>query len=82
MKNLKFNFALNEMQKESKELIGQNIVLNAPTGSGKTEAILLNLKDNEHYYYFLPTITSCIFMFNRLKELNINVYGLKISEWR
>lgn len=61
-------FQLNQMQKKAFEKLGYNIVLNAPTGAGKTEAILLNMNRNEEYYYFLPTITSCIFMYNRLKK--------------
>lgn len=66
MNNLKFNFALNEMQEKAKKLVGESIVINAPTGSGKTEAILLAIPENSNVSYMLPTITSCNFMFQRL----------------
>lgn len=71
-------FILNKMQQEAKKLAGENIVINAPTGSGKTEAILFNLKKGS-YFYFLPTITSCIFMYNRLKELDVCSVKIKTS---
>lgn len=71
-------FALNPMQKQTASLAGENIVINAPTGSGKTEAILLNLKKGS-YYYFLPTITSCMFMYRRLKELEVCSVEIRTS---
>ncbi len=74
---LRSKFKLNAMQEETLELKGHDIVISAPTGSGKTEAILLNIKSGGKYYYFLPTITSCIFMYHRLKDLG--VCNVKVS---
>lgn len=59
-------FQLNDMQIEAINHIGQNLIFNAPTGSGKTEAILLSILPNTNSVLMLPTITSCIFMYYRL----------------
>lgn len=69
-KILKNKFTLNKMQVEALKLKGVSIKLDAPTGTGKTEAILLNLVEGK-YLYFLPTTVSANFMFKRLKDLNI-----------
>lgn len=44
---MKFKFDLNAMQKQALQYKGKNIILNAPTGSGKTEAFLLNIQEHD-----------------------------------
>ena len=65
-KRLNLPFELNTMQEKAMLKQGENIIINAPTGSVKTESILLNCLPGQQYYYFLPTVTSCVFMFFRL----------------
>ena len=61
-------------QKESGETTGQ-LMLSAPTGSGKTEAALLWSDNNQsetlgnRVFYVLPYTASINAMYNRLKEL-------------
>ena len=72
-------FELNEMQKEAYKNQGKNLVFNAPTGSGKTEAVLLSIPEGKTVSFLLPTITSSIFMYRRLKESGFFNLDLKTS---
>lgn len=72
-------FELNEMQKEAYKNQGKNLVFNAPTGSGKTEAVLLSIPEGKTVSFLLPTITSSIFMYRRLKENGFFNLDLKTS---
>jgi len=68
----KINLTLRGFQVKSKESIG-DMILRAPTGSGKTEAALLwansNHEQNGRIFYVLPTITSINAMYKRLSEI-------------
>lgn len=87
---MKFNFNLNEMQKEviklKKDGRNDKIILDADTGSGKTEAILLAINEGSTVDWLLPTISSCIFMYRRLchdfPDLNIEVLTSIMKERR
>lgn len=78
-KELENFFVLNEMQKKAYQNQGKNIVFNAPTGSGKTEAVLLSIPQGKTVSFLLPTITSSIFMYRRLKETGFFNLDLKTS---
>ena len=81
MKNLREEimekFELNEIQKLAMENIGENLILDAPTASGKTEAILLSIKEGSNVTWMLPTISACTFMYRRLcadfNNLNVEI---------
>lgn len=81
---LRERFTLNEIQKKAYENMGRNLIIDAPTASGKTEAILLSIPDGSVVTWMLPTITSCTFMYRRLcrdfNNLNVNVYTSLMSE--
>ena len=66
---MKFNFKLNKLQEETSKLRGESIIISSPTGTGKTEAFLLNCVPGKIYHLFLPTVASCHFMYNRLLTL-------------
>ena len=68
---LEKKFKLNEMQEEALKFMGENLIFNAPTGSGKTEAVLLSIPQGSKVSYLLPTITSSIFMYRRLASLGL-----------
>lgn len=72
-------FILNKMQEKAYQNQGKNIVFNAPTGSGKTEAVLLSIPQGKTVSFLLPTITSLIFMYRRLKETGFFNLDLKTS---
>ena len=79
-------FDLNEIQRLAKEKAGENLIIDAPTASGKTEAILLAIPEGSKVTWMLPTITSCIFMYRRLchdfNELNVRVLTSTLEDER
>ena len=81
---IKNKYKLNKMQENSLKSIGKNLIFNAPTGSGKTEGILLSIPENKTVSYLLPTITSSIFMYKRLKKdfhnLNLSIRTSLLDE--
>ena len=78
-KELEKFFSLNEMQEKAYQNQGKNLVFNAPTGSGKTEAVLLSIPQGKTVSFLLPTITSSIFMYRTLKETGFFNLDLKTS---
>lgn len=90
MKNLReeimVKFELNEIQRLSMENIGRNLILDAPTASGKTEAILLSIKEGSNVTWMLPTISACTFMYRRLcadfNNLNVEISTSTMKESR
>ena len=77
--NLERKFNLNEMQLEAAKLIGKDLIISAPTGCGKTEAILLAITEGQSVNWFLPTITSCIFMYKRLKQDFNDLFTIEVA---
>lgn len=69
----RFSFALNDHQRSCSETVG-SVFLQAPTGSGKTEAALLWAQANQseqqsrHIFYVLPFTASINAMYGRLKR--------------
>ena len=47
-KELEKMFKLNKMQETAYRNKGKNLVFNAPTGSGKTEAVLLSIEEGKN----------------------------------
>lgn len=78
-KELEKKFKLNRMQEEALKSVGENLIFNAPTGSGKTEAVLLSIPEGKKVSYLLPTITSSIFMYRRLAESGLFNVEVKTS---
>ena len=78
-KELEKKFKLNKMQEEALKSVGENLIFNAPTGSGKTEAILLSIPEGKKVSYLLPTVTSSIFMYRRLAESGLFNVEVKTS---
>lgn len=77
---IKLGFIKNELQnavvEEKRKGNAEKLILDADTGSGKTEAIMLALENAKGGVdWFLPTISSCIYMYRRLCDEfeNINV---------
>lgn len=60
------------MQEKAIQCRGMDVILVAPTGQGKTAAILLALEEGKTYKYFLPTVVACHYMYERLKEDDIS----------
>lgn len=76
-KNVNFKFELNELQNKVDNLStleNKRVILDSPTGSGKTEATLVALVNDikegvtKEIDWYLPTISSCIFMYRRFKN--------------
>lgn len=85
-KEIEGKFALNEIQRLATEKVGKNLIIDAPTASGKTEAILLSIPEGSSVTWMLPTITSCIFMYRRLchdfNGLNVRVLTSTLEDER
>lgn len=85
-KEIEGKFQLNEIQKQSAKKVGKNLIIDAPTASGKTEAILLSIPEGSKVTWMLPTITSCTFMYRRLcsdfNNLNVSVNTSTLTEER
>lgn len=85
-KEIESKFNLNEIQKLASEKVGKNLIIDAPTASGKTEAILLAINDGSSVTWMLPTITSCTFIYRRLchdfNNLNVRVMTSVMTEER
>nr|DAX78861.1 MAG TPA: Cas system-associated protein [Caudoviricetes sp.] len=79
-------FDLNEIQEIATTKVGENLIIDAPTASGKTEAILLAIKEGSSVTWMLPTITACTFMYRRLcrdfSHLNVRVLTSVLKEER
>lgn len=79
-------FELNEIQRIASEKVGKKLIIDAPTASGKTEAILLSIEEGSSVTWMLPTITSCTFMYRRLchdfNNLNVRVMTSVMTEER
>ncbi|HBT47363.1 MAG TPA: CRISPR-associated helicase/endonuclease Cas3 [Peptococcaceae bacterium] len=63
------NMQLRSFQKKSGEMKGERLWLRAPTGTGKTEALLLWAGDTERLLYLLPTQATANAMWKRLKKI-------------
>ena len=79
-------FDLNEIQELATTKLGENLIIDAPTASGKTEAILLAIEEGSSVTWMLPTITACTFMYRRLcrdfSHLNVRVLTSVLKEER
>ncbi len=62
-------FELWNFQKEASEVRGKDLRLRAPTGSGKTEALLLWAGDAKRIVYLLPTQATANAMWMRLSKI-------------
>ncbi len=67
----KKGLTLKDFQKKAKEMKERGLWLRAPTGTGKTEALLLWAGDTQRLIYLLPTQATANAMWKRLK----NIYG-------
>lgn len=83
---IKGKFELNEIQNKAIYSRGENLIFDAPTASGKTEAILLSIEEGSNVTWMLPTISACTFMYRRLchdfKNLNVQVSTSTMEETR
>lgn len=79
-------FDLNEIQELATTKVGENLIIDAPTASGKTEAILLAIEEGSSVTWMLPTITACTFMYRRLcrdfSHLNVRVLTSVLKDER
>lgn len=85
-KEIKERFELNEIENKAIYNRGKNLIFDAPTASGKTEAILLSIEEGSNVTWMLPTISACTFMYRRLchdfKNLNVQVSTSTMEEER
>lgn len=85
-KEIERKFSLNEIQRKAVERVGKNLIIDAPTASGKTEAILLSIPEGSKVTWMLPTISACTFMYRRLchdfNNLNVKVATSVMEEER
>ena len=85
-KEIKGKFEINEIQNKAIYNRGKNLIFDAPTASGKTEAILLSIEEGSNVTWMLPTISACTFMYRRLchdfKHLNVQVSTSTMEETR
>lgn len=85
-KEIRERFELNEIQNKAIYSRGKNLIFDAPTASGKTEAILLSIEEGSNVTWMLPTISACTFMYRRLchdfKNLNVQVSTSTMEEAR
>ena len=85
-KEIERKFELNEIQNKAIYNRGKNLIFDAPTASGKTEAILLSIEEGSNVTWMLPTISACTFMYRRLchdfKNLNVQVSTSTMEETR
>ena len=85
-KEIKGKFELNEIQNKAVYNRGKNLIFDAPTASGKTEAILLSIEEGSNVTWMLPTISACTFMYRRLchdfKHINVQVSTSTMEETR
>lgn len=63
------NIQLRSFQKKAAEMKEERLWLRAPTGTGKTEALLLWAGDTERLLYLLPTQATANAMWKRLKKI-------------
>ena len=62
-------FPLRNFQQQAEGSCDENIQLRAPTGTGKTEALLLWANDADRLIYLLPTQATVNAMWERLREI-------------
>lgn len=69
VKSYTSQFPLRNFQRQAEGCCNENIQLRAPTGTGKTEALLLWANDADRLIYLLPTQATVNAMWKRLREI-------------
>ncbi len=69
VKSYTSQFPLRNFQRQAEGSCNENIQLRAPTGTGKTEALLLWANDADRLIYLLPTQATVNAMWKRLREI-------------